>query len=146
MRRWNLLFVAALLAAVLIALSGPNGAMAASTSTFKGKPSVYYRNSGPYFVVNFTCSNGQLSGNWTYDIRTNSFSGTLGTTTDFATCALVPGNAAGSWSSSISPIPLYYLGSKTGTLTLVLSNISATKTYVSDTSGTGPPPCPNLAT
>lgn len=135
MRRWNLLFLMALIAAVLTALSGPSGAMAATTSTFKGKASVYYRNSGPYFVVNFTCTGGKLSGNWTNDTRTISYSGTLGS----AGCAL----SGPPWSSSMDKIPLFYGGNPIGTgatLNLDLSNIGTTKTYVPDTTS-----CPNTS-
>src|SRR4051812_2358906 len=84
MRRWILIFVVAVQAAVLITLSGPMGAMAATSNNFKGKASVYYRTPppgseySPYFVVNFTCSSGKLSGNWTWDTSNEtSYGGTL---------------------------------------------------------------------
>jgi hypothetical protein len=131
LRRWNLLVLVALLAAVLITLSGPSGAMAASPSTFKGKASVYDRSTPAYFVVNFTCTNGTLSGNWTWQNSLKvSYSGTLGPPS--ATCALTPSGAA--WSSSISTIALVpQTGSTGATLTLAFSLITQTKTSVANT-------------
>src|SRR2546423_178525 len=91
MRRWILIFVVAVQAAVLITLSGPMGAMAATSTNFKGKAAVYYRTPppgseySPYFVVNFTCQppstsggTSTLSGNWTWDTSSGtSYGGTL---------------------------------------------------------------------
>jgi hypothetical protein len=137
MRRWNLLLVMALAAAVLITLSGVGVAQAAGTSSnFKGKASVYDRTDPAYFVVNFTCSNNQLTGNWTWeDSLKVSYSGTLGKDAQghYASCLLTQ-NSDGSWMSSISSIPLVpQRGSPGATLTLTLSHIAKTKTYVSNT-------------
>jgi hypothetical protein len=131
LRRWHLLVLVALLAAVLITLSGPRGALAASPSTFKGKASVYDRSTLAYFVVNFTCTNGTLSGNWTWQNSLKvSYSGTLGPPS--ATCALTPSGTA--WSSSISTIALVpQTGSTGATLTLAFLYITQTKTYVANT-------------
>jgi hypothetical protein len=137
MRRWNLIIVMALAAAVLITLSGVEVAQAAGTSSnFKGKASVYDRTDSAYFVVNFTCSNQQLTGNWTWENSLKvSYSGTLGKDAEghYASCLLTQ-NSDGSRSSSISSIPLVpQKGSLGATLTLSLSYISKTKTYVSNT-------------
>jgi hypothetical protein len=131
MHRWNLLVLVALLAAILITLSGPSGAMAASPSTFKGKASVYDRSTPAYFVVNFTCTNGTLSGNWTWQNSLKvSYSGTLGPPS--ASCALNPNGPP--WSSSMGTIALVpQTGSTGATLTLAFSHITQTKTYVSNT-------------
>src|SRR5215831_13153631 len=102
MRHWNLLFVAATLAAVLITLSGVGVARAAGpSSNFKGKASAYDRTDPAYFVVNFTCSSNQLTGNWTWEnSRKISYSGTLGKDAHghYASCLLTQ-NSDGSWSS-----------------------------------------------
>ena len=131
MRRWKLLVLVAPLAAVLIILSGPSGAMAATPSTFKGKASMDDRSTLAYFVVNFTCTNGTLSGNWTWQNSLKvSYSGTLGPPS--ATCALTPSGTA--WSSSISTIALVpQTGSTGATLTLGFLSITQTKTYVANT-------------
>jgi hypothetical protein len=137
MRRWNVLFMMTLAAAVLISLSGVGVAKAASpSSTFKGKPSVYDRTDSAYFVVNFSCSSNGLTGNWTWENRLKeSYSGTFGKDAkgQYASCLLTQ-NSDGSWSSSISLIPLVpQQGSLGATLTLSFSHISKTKTYVSNT-------------
>jgi hypothetical protein len=137
MRRWNLLVVMTLAVAVVITLSGVGVAKAASTSSnFKGKPSVYDRTDPAYFVVNFSCSSNQLTGNWTWENSLKvSYSGTLGKDAQghYASCLLTQ-NGDGSWTSSISSIPLVpQKGSPGATLTLTLSHISKTKTYVSNT-------------
>jgi hypothetical protein len=131
MRRRNLLFLMALLAAVLITLSGPSGVRAASTSNFKGKASVYYRSTPAYFVINFTCANATLSGNWTWENSLKvSYSGTLGPPA--ASCAL--SSSGPPWSSSISTLTLVpQTGSTGATLTLAFLHITQTKTYVSNT-------------
>jgi len=140
MRRWNAGIVMALAAAVLIALGGVEVAQAAGTSsTFKGKASVYDRTDPAYFVVNFSCSNNQLTGNWTWENSLkDSYSGTLGKDAQghYASCLLTQNND-GTWSSSISAIPLVpQKGSLGATLTLTLSHIGKTKTYVSNTTTT----------
>jgi hypothetical protein len=132
MRRWNLLFVAALLVAVLITLSGPGAVMAAgaSTTNFKGKAAVYSRTTDSYFVVSFTCSNRMLSGKWTYEVSSSqSVSGTLGD----APCELTSTSPWSTLPGTMDATPLIYQGEVVGTLTLVLSNIVATKTYIPDT-------------
>jgi hypothetical protein len=131
MRRWHLLVLVALLAAVLITLSGPSRARAASPSTFKGKASVYYRSTPAYFVVNFTCTNNTLSGNWTWENSLKvSYSGTLRPPS--ASCALNPNGPA--WSPSIGTIALVpQTGSSGASLTLALLHIMQTKTYVANT-------------
>lgn len=130
MRHWNLLCLVALLAAALIAVSGVGVANAAGTSTssnFKGKAAVYDRADPAYFVVNFTYSSGQLTGNWTWVDRSGtSYSGTLA----FTPCAV---SVPRPWSSTMSPITLSPQKGGTAMLNLMLSNITMTKTYVSDT-------------
>jgi hypothetical protein len=163
MRRWNPLFLVVplfLVALLAPALVTPNRAMAAgaaSQTNFKGKAAVYYRSSAAYFVVNFTCkpsgTTSTLSGNWTWETSSEaSYSGTLA----FTGCQLMQ-NTDGSWSSTMDGITLSPQGSiNTATLNLAFSNITRTKTYVSNTTtystpsntsgcvdnpGTPPPPC-----
>jgi hypothetical protein len=146
MRRWNLLFLVALLAAVLII---PRGAMAATSpsTSFKGR-AVAKNTDTHYFVVSFTCSpsgtTGTLSGGWTYEVSsTLSYTGTLGP----AGCALVSVNGGATWSTSPDgtnrnplTIPLLFgaNNTKVGTLTLFLTDIGAQKTYFPDTTVTCP--------
>jgi hypothetical protein len=107
---------------------------ALSSTNFKGKAAVYYRNSGPYFVVNFTCSSGQLSGNWTFDTSDASYSGTV----DSGNCSFSGG------SSSISNVTVSCGTANCRSATvgnLALLNISAAKTYV-DNEYCPPPPNP----
>jgi type 1 fimbria pilin len=135
MRRWNPLFLVALLVVALLAavLMTPRGALAApsslrqfpaSSTNFKGK--IVAKNSNThYFVLSFTCSGGNLSAKWTYEVSsTSSFSGTVG-------------EASCSFSSTdglvTSPSPLNLVGAPcepcTPTLTVTLTNIVATKTF-----------------
>lgn len=157
MRRWNLLFVAALLAAVLIILSGPGAAMAAgatSPTNFKGKAAVY-TDAGPYFVVSFTCSpssttSGTLSGKWTFeDSNGTSTSGTLAEGTACALTKSHQWSTASSTGTAATPTQPNSLqvslngvnGTNVGTLNLYLTDISATKTAFGTTTHTLPP-CP----
>jgi hypothetical protein len=143
MHRWILIFVVAVQAAVLITLSGPMEAVAATSNNFKGKASVYYRTPppgseySPYFVVNFTCRGGTLSGNWTWDTSNEtSYGGTLAATD----CSL----SGPPWSSGtpMSTITLSPRGGGTATLNLGFLNIKATKTYVLNTTTCASnPPC-----
>jgi hypothetical protein len=143
MRRWNLLVLVALLPAVL--LIAPSRAMAAtpSTTSFKGK-AAWYTKAGPYFVVSFTCSPpaptsppgtlGTLTGNWTYDYITQSVSGPLGP----SGCSLSPSNNGWSNTGTMGNIPI-----QVGTLSVVLSDIVATKTYIPPKDETCPSPTSN---
>jgi hypothetical protein len=152
MRRWNPLSLVALLVVALLAtvLMTPRGALAAPSSTkgltapttnFKGK--VVAKNSlTHYFVFTFTCSNGTLSGKWTYEVSSAlSFTGTTGTTAPCELTSASPGSGV-SYSNTSIPLLLNVNGQdvEVGTLSLLsLTNIVASKTFfgtfVSPTTG-----------
>jgi molybdopterin/thiamine biosynthesis adenylyltransferase len=126
MRRWNLLYVAAPLAAVLITLSGQGPAMATvpNENNFKGKAAVYSPGSDSYYVVSFTCSNKILSGKWTFD-NGASYSGTLTGTCSFnGTSDITVANPVKCVTANCESLTSATLN------TLELTNITATKTYV----------------
>jgi hypothetical protein len=143
MRRWNLLFLVALLATVLIT---PRGALAATSSStsFKGR-AVAKNTNTHYFVVSFTCSTGTLSAGWTYEISsTQSFTGTgtLERPPGSPGCALVSLEEGAHWSTSsdsgisVGPLPniplVLVVGGKNetvGMLTLFLTDVRASKTF-----------------
>ncbi len=146
MRRWNLLVLVALLAVVMIAPSMAKAAASSSTSTtstskfFKGR-AVAKNSDTHYFVLSFTCSAGQLSAGWTYEVDSmHSFTGTLDTSSP-PPCALVSTDNGAHWSTGTVPatgtptvgpltnIPLIYQGSSVGMLTLFLTDIGASKTF-----------------
>lgn len=149
MRRWNPLFLVALLVVALLAtvLMTPRGALAAgapSQTSFKGKAAVY-SDAGPYFVVSFTCSNGTLSGKWTFE--NNAGASMSGPLEGIAACGLTTSNQ---WSTTTAsppganaPSPLaseLLFGANNaniGTLNLFLTNIGATKTFFDDTDPDG---------
>jgi len=157
MRRWNLLFLGALVAVLAAVLITPSRAMAAPSSptSFKGKV-VAKNTSDHYFVVSFTClppmststQFGTLMGSWTYEVTSaQSITGTLGSPV-VGGCALVPTSANGvmTWSTSsdgttVSPfetdlnVPAPPPGGTklVGTLTLFLTGIGTTKTFLAST-------------
>lgn len=136
MQRWTIAVLALLLA---VALAAPSSALAQppSTNTFKGKAS-FYEGKDTYLVVNFTCSSGNLSGNWTYEADGQSYSGALVPTN----CAL--SNTGGVWSGSFSDGPVSSNPpAVSGTVGLTLTDVTRGKTYVPSTANNcgGSSPC-----
>jgi hypothetical protein len=150
MRRWNLLFVAASLAAALITLSGAGVATAAppSDNNFKGKAAVYFPNSDQSFVVNFTCLDG-IGGTSHIDAARSKWTVTFANGASFTgslvegTCISTISSDGSSVSVDITAITLSCVGNCAATLdTLELSNITNTKTFVSDVTTVNPPQDP----
>jgi hypothetical protein len=141
MRRWNPLFLVALLVVVMATVVSitPAGASAHSfpsgISLIKGK--IVAKNSNThYFVLSFTCSlsgtTGTLSGNWTYEVSsTSSFTGTVGPGASCSdpTALMTGGLVTLTGSGNLAGAPCRTPPCPLPTLTLALSNIVAAKTF-----------------
>src|SRR5215469_6904589 len=142
MRRWNPLFLVALLVVVLatVVFITPPGASAhsfpSSISLINGK--IVAKNSDThYFVLTFTCAlsgtTGPLSGNWTYEVT--STSSLTGMVEPGARCSDLTATSTGGQVTLTGTGNLVGCGVPCTTnptppmLTLALTNIVATKTF-----------------
>lgn len=137
MRRWNPLFLVALLLVVMATVVSitPAGASAhsfpSSISLIKGK--IVAKNSNThYFVLSFTCSPSSNTGNWTYEVdSTSSFTGMVNwTSCPFSSTGgqVTLHNGTGTLVGCGAPCNITP-PTPNPTLTLDLTNIVATKTF-----------------